>query len=236
MQPAGGGHVGHATIGIASKRGNTDPSGMNTTPLRLLAAGLLAFASTAAYAAKDADLGQTLGKPAATDDLNRQELGKQWVVAKGEWQIAEGAIKGQELAKDKHAAVLTYARKNTDSAIQFSFKLDGTKGFHLSYNKSRGHLFRVIVSDRGVTISLDKDKKNPKSKPVKLASSPKKFEPGEWHTMRVTVEGERVSVQADNGLKLSAKHASLKQPKPNYRFVMRDASLLLDDLKIWEIK
>ncbi len=209
---------------------------MNKNSFHLLAAGLLAFSTTAAFAGKDADLGEPSGKPAVSDDLDREALGKQWVVTKGDWKIAEGAIVGKELARDKHAAVLTYARKNTDSAIRFSFKLDGTKGFHLSYNKARGHLFRVIVTEKGATISLDKDKKDPKSKPMKLAGGDANFKQGEWYTMLVVVEGENVSVQTDNGLKLTARHASLKQPKPNYRFVMRDTALLLDDLKIWEIR
>ena len=204
--------------------------------LQLLTAGLLAISASSAFAEKNADLGKNFGNPAASDDLDRNALGKKWVVAKGEWKIADSAITGRELAKDKHAAVLSYAHKNTDSAIQFSFKLDGTKGFHLSYNKSRGHLFRVIVSDRGVSVSLDKDKKDPKSKPVRLASSFRKFKQGEWYTMLIVVEGETVSVQTDNRVKLTAKHASLNQPKPNYRFVMRAARLQLDDLKIWEIK
>jgi hypothetical protein len=49
----------------------------------------------------------------------------------------------------------------------------------------------------------------------------------------VVVDGENVSVQADNGVKAVARHASIRQPKPNYRFVMRGESLRLDDVKVW---
>ena len=38
--------------------------------------------------------------------------------------------------------------------------LAGSKGFHLSYNHAKGHLFRVLVSETDVTVRTDKDKKD----------------------------------------------------------------------------
>ena len=201
-----------------------------------ITAGVLAFSSGSAFAGKDADLGSAFGKPTVADAIDGTQLDKRWVIAKGEWKAVDGAIRGRELVADKHAAVLNFARRNTDSAIQFSFKLDGTKSFNLSFNKARGHLFRVVVAENGLTITLDKDKKDPKSKPQRLGGAKGKFEQGTWYTMLVVVEGENVSVQTDNGVEASAKHATLAQPKPNYRFVMKGERLWLDDLKIWELK
>ena len=199
-------------------------------------AGALLLSPGILLADKDADLGASFGKPAVIDDLNRTEMGKDWSGVKGDWRIVDGAIVGKELAADKHAAVLNLQKKNTDSAIQFSFKLDGAKGFSLSYNKAVGHLFRVNVTATGLTVNLDKDKKDPKSKAMKLGEAMGKFKQGEWYTMLVVVEGENVSVQTDNGLKATGRHASLKIGKPNYRFVTRGESLLLDDVKIWQLK
>jgi len=204
--------------------------------LAAFTAGVMALSSGSVFAGKDSDLGKAFGKIAASDAIDGAKLGKKWAVAKGNWKVVDGAICGKELAADKHAAVLSFNQPNTDSAIQFSFKLDGAKGFNLSYNKTRGHLFRVLVSETGLTISLDKDKKDPKSKPQRLGVAKGKFKQGEWYTMLVVVEGENVSVQTDNGVKATGSHATIKQKKPNYRFVMRGESLLLDDLKIWQLK
>ncbi|MGB0578468.1 MAG: hypothetical protein ACPGVU_02090 [Limisphaerales bacterium] len=185
---------------------------------------------------KGAQLTRSLGKPMVVDEIKQAKLGNKWQGVKGEWKSVDGAIVGRELKADKHAAVLNFREPNHNSAIQFSFKLDGAKGFNLSFNKKRGHLFRVIVTADGVAVNLDKDKQDPKSKPKRLANTKGRFAQGKWYSMLVTVEGENVSVLTDNGVKLTAKHAAIDQAKPNYRFVMRGGDLLLDDLKIWKLK
>lgn len=191
---------------------------------------------TSAIAEKGVELGNSLGKPLVVDEIKQSKLGSKWQVAKGEWKAIDGAIVGKELKADKHAAVLNFKQPNHDSAIQFSFKLDGVKGFSLSFNKKRGHLFRLNVSANGVAVNLDKDKQDPKSKAKRLANASAKFKQGQWYSMLVTVEGENVSAVSDNGLKLTAKHADIDQAKPNYRFVMRGGNLLIDDLKVWKLK
>lgn len=187
-------------------------------------------------AAKDAPLGQDLGKPTFTDSLDRQEAGAKWSIAKGEWPLLNGVLHGKELKADKHAAVLTLQVPNTDSAIRFSFRLEGTEGFHLSFNKAQGHLFRIILTGEGINISLDKDKKDPKSKAISLGSAKGPFKQGEWYTMLVRVVGDQVAVECDNGVQAKGQHATLKTAKPNYRFVMRGKSLLLDDITIWNLQ
>lgn len=216
--------------------GDNDPQLMKTLLTTMVFGGALALSSSGVFAGKDSNLGETFGKPTIADSFDKSKLGKKWVVAKGEWKVVGGAISGKELPADKHAAVLNFQQPNTDSAIQFSFKLDGAKGFNLSFNKARGHLFRVAVAGDGLTITLDKDKKDPKSRPQRLAKAGGKFEQGEWYTMLVVVEGPGVSVKTDNGLSVSASHSTLSQAKPNYRFVMRGASLQLDDVKVWPLK
>ncbi len=172
-------------------------------------------------------------KPSFEDAFDRDELGAGWTVVKGDWGIVDGALVGREKKEDAHAAVVNCDRPNRNSTIQFSFKLDGTDGFHLSYNRAKGHLFRVIVGKTGVIIRTDKDKKDPASKPVTLAKADAKIKQGTWHTMRVTLDGEQVTVQINDDLKLTGSHPSLDVDKPNYRFVMRGATLALDNVKIW---
>jgi len=69
-----------------------------------------------------------------------------------------------------------------------------------------------------------------------LAKAEGKFPSGQWQTLLVEVQGDSVSVQADNGAKLTAKHPELNVEKTGYRFVTRGSSLLLDDLTIWSGK
>jgi hypothetical protein len=131
--------------------------------------------------------------------------------------------------------VLNYQKKNRNSVVRFSFKLDGdTNGFHFSLNHKGGHLFRVVVAPTKLTVNLDKDKKDPKSKSIVLGSAKSAFEQGKWHTMQIEMVGDRVVAQTDNGAIVDASHAKLDTDKPNYRFVMRGATLSIDDLHVWE--
>jgi hypothetical protein len=54
--------------------------------------------------------------------------------------------------------------------------------------------------------------------------------------MLVEIQGDKVTVQADNGIKLAAREPSLDVEKTGFRFVVRGAALLLDDLKVWRVE
>ncbi|MCA9084282.1 MAG: DUF1080 domain-containing protein [Planctomycetaceae bacterium] len=164
-------------------------------------------------------------------------LSKTAAAVKGEWKVVDGTLVAKELAADKHAAVLNYQKPNRNSVVRFSFKIDGsTEGLHFSLNHAKGHLFRVVVTPTGLSINLDKDKKDPASKAKVLATAKGKFEQGQWYTMLVEMVHDKVSVQTDNGLAVEASDPKLDTDKPNYRFVMKGDSLSIDDLEIWELK
>lgn len=207
--------------------------------MRILSLATLAIGlgTSFAMAAKNAELKPVLPIPGAVgyeSAFDSGTLEKPWSKPKGEWVIREGAIAGKELAADKHAAVLSLDMPNRDSAVQFSFKMDGSKGFAVSLNYAKGHLFRVSVAPNGITVNKDKDKKDPASKTEVLSKADGQFKAGEWYTMLVEIQGDKVVVQTDNGVKAEASHAALNVDKSNYRFVLRGETLLLDDLKIWK--
>ncbi len=196
------------------------------------------FVATA-QAEKNADLKpllNTSGAIVVTETFDKP-LAKPLAKIKGQWEVIDGVLVGKELASDKHAAVLSYAKPNHDSVVRFSFKTDDTtKGLMFSMIHKRGHLFRVVVTPSKMTINLDKDKRDPKSKAKVLATTKADFSPGKWHTMQVEMQGDQVVVQADNGAVAKASEKTLDTDKPNYRFVMRGNSLSIDDLQIWESK
>ena len=194
--------------------------------------------SSAAFGAKSADLKPALSKPGAStvdETFSASTLGKLWTVAKGDWQVRDGTLVGKEKKEDNHPAVLTLGQKNHDSIIRFSFQFDGTNNLSLSYNHAGGHLFRVNIAADGVTILKDGDKKDATIKSAQLGKAEAKFQPGQWYTMLVEVQGTKVSVQTDNGVKLSGEHAALNVDKTGYRFVVKGASVALADVKAWEL-
>jgi hypothetical protein len=178
----------------------------------------------------------SIGSPQVSE-LFDGSLSPTMVVAKGEWKVSGGVLVGKELAADKHAAVLNFQKPNRNSVVRFSFKVDGqTKGFNFSLNHDKGHLFRVVVTPSSLAINLDKDKKDPASKAMVLATAKGKIEEGQWHTIQVEMVGDRVVAQTDGGLMVEATHPALDRDKPNYRFVMTGDSLSIDDLTIWDAK
>lgn len=207
------------------------------TKLPTIASLFIVLSSSICLAAKDADLKPILGTPGkatVTNALAGDTLDKTWSIGKGDWQVKEGTLTGKEKASDNHPAVCMLGVPNHDSIIRFSFKFDGTDLLALSYNHPKGHLFRVSVSPTGVSVSTDKDKKDPNSKAVSLGKAEAKFETGQWYTLLVEVKGAKVAVQTDNGVKIEGADPSLDVDKTGYRFVTRKESLLIADIKAWE--
>jgi len=198
----------------------------------------LVFISTA-RAEKGASLQPThvkAGKAGPEEAFAGSALPKGFTVNKGSWQTIEGILVGWEKKEDMHAAVLTLAKPFKSTAIRFSFLRDGATGFNVSFNHPKGHLFRVMVNDEGLVLNKDKDKNDPKSKPQALAKAEGKFPSGQWHTLLIEIQGDKVWVTADNGAKLEASHAGLAMDKTGYRFVTRGSKLLIDDLTVWPVE
>lgn len=189
-------------------------------------------------AAKATELRPTLAQPGkllVDEKFAAGTLGKSWTVAKGDWQVRNGVLVGKEKASDQHAAVIALNLPNRNSIVRFSFKFDGAKALHLSFNHAKGHLFRVVLTPESVSVLKDKDKKDPQSKAEPLGRAAAKFAPGQWHTMLVEIAGAKVAVQTDNGVKFSGSHPALDADKTGYRFVTSGESVAISDLKIWEL-
>jgi hypothetical protein len=54
--------------------------------------------------------------------------------------------------------------------------------------------------------------------------------------MMVEVQGPKVSLQTDNGVKLSASEPSLDKQKIHYRFVTSGENVDIAGLKVWQVE
>ncbi|MEQ1841021.1 MAG: hypothetical protein ABL994_11460 [Verrucomicrobiales bacterium] len=165
----------------------------------------------------------------STTDFASGTLPEAWAGLKGEWKVVEGALLGAELESDKHAAVFSIPDPHKDSTISFRFRLDGAKGFHLSYNHAKGHLFRVTVGAGVVSLAMDKDKKDPASKAEPLGKEDFVPKAGEWYTMTCSVEGDTAKVTCGD-LTITGTNAGLVKEKTGYRLVVQGASVAFDDV------
>jgi hypothetical protein len=187
------------------------------TPLILLSLVLLFTTFSPASAAEASVAFETAALPEG------------WTAAKGDFSVVDGVLVGKELAADKHPAVLAIPDPHKSSSISFKVKFDGAKGFSLSYNYAKGHLFRVNFDQAGLVLMLDKDKKDPASKQVVLAKNDLKPVAGEWVEMTCKVEGEKVVVTC-GGVTLEGSDPKVSAEKDGYRFVVKGESISFDDV------
>lgn len=174
----------------------------------------------------------TRGDAVFADDFEKGKLSDTWSQIRGEWNVVNGEVVGKELKADKHAAVFHCLKKNRNSVVKFSFKLNGAEGFHFSLNHRKGHLFRAIVSADSLIVRTDADKRNKSIKSEVIGTAKGVFNQNKWYTMQVEMVGDKVAVVTDNGLKVVGQHPRLDTEKPNYRFILKGEYLVLDDLQV----
>jgi hypothetical protein len=171
----------------------------------------------------------------AEDDFSGGELGPEWAAAKGKWEVVDGVLQGSELEADAHAAVLSLAVPNRDAVVQFDVKLGTAQGFNLSFNHAKGHLWRVYVSEEGLKLQKDKDKKDAASKTEVLATAEVALDAEKTYTVVAEFAGPAVIVRlADGSAEVGGSHPVLDTDKTGVRFVMRGEGLEIDNVKVWE--
>jgi hypothetical protein len=174
------------------------------------------------------------GEPLLSDDFSTEgPLHAPWTMPKGKWEVKDGALWGSELKTDKHAAVLHYNKKNYNLIMEFDYELHGAKFLHLSFNHAKGHLWRLMISEKEVRLQKDKNKKDPNSKAEVAAKASFASKAGERHHVTVEIVGPQIVVRVDDKITLKASNPALDTQKPNIRFIVRGESVRLDNVKAW---
>lgn len=198
-----------------------------------LAALLLALPLSAQEARKDLTANLCVrGKLVFSDDFAAKELAPAWKVAKGKWEVSDGALKGAELAADSHAAVIKHPLPSRNFVLQFSFRFDGAKSLACSFD-GKGHVCRVVLSPQGFQVRRDAAKDGGE-KPVTLGKGAAEFKPGEWHTMLVEVQGKEMLAQVDDKVFAFGENAGIEADKTTFGFPTGGESVSIDDVRVWE--
>jgi len=97
------------------------------------------------------------------DNFRLSKPGKNWQIKTGAFGICDGRLVGAEKPEDGHGAVTRTPVSFSDTIMEFSFRLDGAKGFNLVINDQKcktvhaGHICRVEVTLRSFRLSDDKE-------------------------------------------------------------------------------
>ncbi len=152
-------------------------------------------------------------------------LDPSWKANKGKWEVVGGVVKATELAADKHAAVIRRAVAYRDAVIEFDFKLAGADWVALSLNKKGAHVSRVVVGPGGFRVQKD-------SPGIVLGKSDQSISANEWHTMRVVVEGRRMTATLDGKVAVSGEHEAIDCDKVDIGFPVKGDSVYLRNVKV----
>jgi hypothetical protein len=173
------------------------------------------------------------GKLLVSDDFN-QPLSKDWRIAKGKWEMMDGAIRGTELKADMHGAVTRRTLAFQNVVIQYSFKLDGAKSTSLSVNDPKGHNCRVAVTPAGFTVRKDSHDHNKQDKAVILENRQTPIKAGEWHMIVIEILGKEMLASLDGKEVAFGAHDSIDVAKSNFGLTVAGESVSFKNLRVWE--
>lgn len=174
------------------------------------------------------------GKQLLSDDFASGTLGKDWKAAKGKWEVKDGAVRGDEVAEEKHAAVLRHELEVRNLIAEFSFRFDGGKGLSLGLNDKSGHVCRAKIMP--TLLQITKDRPNDKSpeKTAVLDTQILDLKPGQWHTAIVEVGGKMIVASIDGKVVAFGSHDGIDVDKTVLAFPVVGQGISLKAIHIWE--
>lgn len=168
-----------------------------------------------------------------------------WGRNTGVLTVRDGVLHAAELPADQHVGAFRKALPLQDAVVQLDFRFEGATTFHLGFDpapgqlKKKGHLFSVIVTGTGWSITEHNDKADPQSKNKVHAKAARGFGAGQWHTLTLEMKGPDVVATIDGGEPLRAKAPDFGVKKPGLVFRVGGKAgqeVLVDHVRVWELK
>lgn len=132
------------------------------------------------------------------------------------WTARDDAMFGK--ADDK-GAPLTGPVKMKDGVLEFQIRLGEADRHSLRiHTADNAHSFRVVLSRAFVEVAKNPDKSEAADKTVPLAKTRVKYKANEWQTMRLTFQGDELTVEYC-GTVTKAKHAVFAESKEQLNFI-----------------
>jgi hypothetical protein len=158
-----------------------------------------------------------------------------WRLRPGKWEFTGGAMKGTELAADKHGAVARFPFAFQDAVIQYDVRLDNCRQTTFSVNDAREHVCRVLITKDGFRAQKDDhDHAGPdKAKAFNNVALP--LAPGTWHTVLIEIKGEEMVATID-GKSSSGSDPLIATPKANFGFTVSGDGASFRHLRVWEAR
>lgn len=183
-----------------------------------------------------------------------------WSFRPGQWEIVDGALRGYQLKKDNHSAAAFFALPWKNAVLQFDVKLDGCSQIVFCIDDPAAmrpatptrpaqnrveHLCRLIINKDGFSTQKDDHDHDGPDKNELFGEVKMPFNPGEWHTVLIEVQGDEMVTTID-GHSILGAHPQVAADKAYISFGVSGYSNGFDKVpplsasfrkfRIWEAK
>ncbi len=206
-------------------------------PLAKLCFCILAFSGhCSAFAQQPAN-----SKVALLESFDRTELGEQWMIVKGNWKLADGALVGTERSQDKQAAVIRHQAETGNAVYEFKFMLsEKTQSFEFGFDEADTQvtndksLFSLRITPTAwFLVKHPKENATEVSDPQVIAKQKKTFAADRWYGARITTWGPYVTAKIDNRSTITGSAQTFATTKPTIEFRGRGGPVEIDDIQVW---
>ena len=148
--------------------------------------------------------------------------GKPWTVSAGEWSARDGGVFAQPKGGSEKPASLRSPLAFGDGIFDCELNLQGANRVSLRFGAGDAG-FRLVISRTSAILTKNPSKGEAATATEDIAKKNLKLAPGEWYPVRLTFNGDEVTVQV-NDQTFRGKHPSLGKAKTSVDFLVFGAT------------
>jgi hypothetical protein len=171
------------------------------------------------------------GKLIFSDDFAGPDIDGKWARPKGNWSIADGALKGGERKEDRYSGSSKASFDFNDAVLQFDLKFDGAGKCGFAIDSAKGHVGRLTIAPNGFTIQKDGSTSDPADPRRVLDTAAFEFEPGKWYTIMVEVSGDEILARVDDRHCVLGADPKFDRHKTRIAFGVHGESIHVDNVR-----
>jgi hypothetical protein len=164
-----------------------------------------------------ATLSDLTGKISVEESLSKLP-GKPWLASAGEWSARDGGAWAKPKGGSEKPASLRTPLAITDGVVQCELKLKGANRVSLRFGAGDAG-FRLVISRTTAILTKNPSKGEPTTATEDIAKRNLKLAVDEWYPVRLTFNGDEVSIQI-NDQTFNGKHPSLGKSKTSLDFLV----------------
>jgi len=159
-----------------------------------------------------------------------------WNIYKGDYQVQSEALRSVEKPEDGHHPAMSCKLPSQNLIMQCKFRTDASKwlGLSLDNGKLKEHIFRAMINPNGLTINRMSGMGST-TKGEKIVDKKFKFDPTQWYTLIVELNGKEVCAQIpEANITIYGEHEAIAPEKDRFELISGGDAAWFDEIKIWE--